>query len=193
MMNTRTLLRKEIRERRNALSIATQDTAAIRLADKLSRHPKIQQAKRIAIYLTNDGELATSNFIEWCWQQNKEVYLPVVHPFSTGHLLFLRYQVDTPLMSNCYGILEPKLNVMTVCPLGELDIICTPLVAFDDSGARLGMGGGFYDRSLAKWQETKLYPIGLAHDCQQVDKVPSEHWDVPLPEIVTPSKSFLFT
>lgn len=193
MMNTRTQIRKDIRERRNALSITTQRDAAIMLSARLSHHPRIQQAKRIAIYLTNDGELATSSFIEWCWQQKKEVYLPVIHPFSAGNLLFLRYQSKTTLLRNSLGILEPKLDVTTVCPLSDLDIICTPLVAFDDSGARLGMGGGFYDRSLARWQKTKLYPIGLAHDCQQVDKVPSEHWDVPLPEIVTPSKSFLFT
>ena len=191
-MNTRTQLRKDIRERRNALPMGTQHDAAMSLTVRLSAHAKIQQAKRIAIYLSNDGELATSNFIEWCWQQSKEVYLPVLHPFSAGNLLFLRYQQHTVLISNAFGILEPKLDVTIVCPLAELDVICTPLVAFDDSGARLGMGGGFYDRSLVKWQKTKIYPIGLAHDCQQVDKVPTQSWDIPLPEIITPSKNFLF-
>ncbi|MCJ8296057.1 MAG: 5-formyltetrahydrofolate cyclo-ligase, partial [Colwellia sp.] len=142
---------------------------------------------------TNDGELATAAFIDWCWQQKKEVYLPVVHPFSRGNLLFLRYQADTPLVSNVFGILEPKLDVTKVCPLAGLDIICTPLVAFDETGARLGMGGGFYDRSLAHWQQSKLYPLGLAHDCQLVESIPVESWDIPLPEIITPSKNYYFT
>ncbi|MEY8215650.1 MAG: 5-formyltetrahydrofolate cyclo-ligase [Colwellia sp.] len=191
-MNTRPQLRKEVRQRRNSLSVIEQEIAATALTKRLSSHSKIQQAKRIAIYLSNDGELSTSKFIDWCWQHKKEVYLPVVHPFSEGNLLFLHYQQDTKLVSNIYGILEPQLDVTMVCPLDQLDIICTPLVAFDNSGARLGMGGGFYDRSLAHWQQTKLYPLGLAHDCQRVDNVPIESWDIPLPEIITPSKSYRF-
>ena len=191
-MNTRTQLRKEVRQRRNALSESEQCCAAQNLTKTLSLHHYIQQAERIAIYLTNDGELSTSDFINWCWQHNKEVYLPVIHPFSHGNLLFLQYQQDTKLINNVYGILEPKLDVTKVCPLADLDVICTPLVAFDSSGSRLGMGGGFYDRSLANWQTTNLYPIGLAHDCQQVDKVPVEDWDIPLPEIITPTKQYKF-
>ncbi|TYK66358.1 5-formyltetrahydrofolate cyclo-ligase [Colwellia echini] len=189
----RAQLRKEIRLRRNALTDAEQSKAAIDLISRLANHSKIQQAQHIAIYLSNDGELSTVKFIEWCWQNNKDIYLPVLHPFSSGHLLFLHYQADTPLISNKYGILEPKLDVTKVCPLNQLDVICTPLVAFDETGARLGMGGGFYDRSLANWQQTKLYPMGLAHNCQQVEKVPVESWDIPLPEIITPSKGFLFS
>jgi 5-formyltetrahydrofolate cyclo-ligase len=191
-MKTRSQLRKEVRQHRNALSVAQQHNAAISLTGRLSSHVKIQQAKRISVYLTNDGELSTTDFIDWCWQNNKEVYLPVVHPFSPGNLLFLHYQQDTKLVANIYGILEPKLDVTKVCPLEQLDVICTPLVAFDNSGARLGMGGGFYDRSLARWQQTKLYPLGLAHDCQQVEKVPIESWDIPLPEIITPNKNYRF-
>ncbi|MFQ3209469.1 MAG: 5-formyltetrahydrofolate cyclo-ligase, partial [Colwellia sp.] len=162
------------------------------VTERLSKHVKIQQAKRIAIYLSNDGELSTKNFIEWCWQQHKQVYLPVVHPFNPGNLLFLNYQQETKLVNNIYGILEPQLDVTKVCPLEQLDIICTPLVAFDNSGARLGMGGGFYDRSLAHWQQSKLYPLGLAHDCQRVEKVPIESWDIPLPEIITPNNNCRF-
>jgi len=191
-MNERSQLRKTIRQRRNALSDTKQVETGLALTQSLSSHKKIQQASRIAIYLSNDGELSTDSFIAWCWQNNKEVYLPVVHPFSSGNLLFLRYQAETQLISNRYGILEPKLDVTKVIPLAELDIICTPLVAFDTSGARLGMGGGFYDRSLAHWQQTKLYPLGLAHDCQLVESVPMESWDVPLPEIITPSKKYRF-
>ncbi|HBY84625.1 MAG TPA: 5-formyltetrahydrofolate cyclo-ligase, partial [Colwellia sp.] len=132
-MNARSLLRKEIRQRRNALSVTEQSSAAIDLTKRLSNHKTILRAERIAIYLSNDGELSTTSFIEWCWQNEKEVYLPVVHPFSKGNLLFLRYQQETKLISNVYGILEPQLNVTKVCPVDQLDVICTPLVAFDNS------------------------------------------------------------
>lgn len=191
-METRSHLRKSIRLRRNALSEKEQIQAGLALTQRLAEHNKIKKAKKVAIYLSNDGELSTSMFIEWCWQENKEVYLPVVHPFSLGNLLFLRYKKDTTLVPNKYGILEPTLDVTQVCPLAKLDVICTPLVAFDKTGARLGMGGGFYDRSLVNWQQTQLYPLGLAHDCQLVEKVPIEDWDIPLPEIITPNKSYRF-
>jgi 5-formyltetrahydrofolate cyclo-ligase len=191
-MTDRKELRKIVRLRRNALSKSEQNRTEIELKNRLSNHDKICKANRIAVYLSNDGELSTTSFIDWCWQKKKEVYLPVIHPFSSENLLFLRYQADTQLVSNRYGILEPKLDVTKVCPLAEFDVICTPLVAFDNTGARLGMGGGFYDRSLANWQQTKLYPLGLAHDCQLVESVPVESWDIPLPEIITPHKNYLF-
>lgn len=191
-MDKRKALRKSIRERRNALSTTHQKNAAISLTKRLSAHETVQRAQNIAIYLSNDGELSTTDFINWCWQENKNVFLPFIHPFSAGNLLFLHYTPETKLIHNKYGILEPKLNVTKVCPLSQLDIIFTPLVAFDNKGARLGMGGGFYDRSLADWQQTQVYPIGLAHDCQRVEKVPVESWDIPLPEIVTPSQGYVF-
>ncbi|MED6100638.1 5-formyltetrahydrofolate cyclo-ligase [Klebsiella pneumoniae] len=87
-------------------------------------------------------------------------------------------------------IREPKLDVRDVLPLAELDVLVTPLVAFDVSGQRLGMGGGFYDRTLQNWQQYRLQPVGYAHDCQQVDSLPSEEWDIPLPAVITPGKTW---
>ena len=76
-------------------------------------------------------------------------------------------------------IAEPELDVQQVLPHSMLDIICTPLVAFDEAGNRLGMGGGYYDRTLACWHVHQLgpRPLGLAHDCQQVESVPQAQWD----------------
>lgn len=52
------------------------------------------------------------------------------------------------------------------------------------------MGGGFYDRTLHLWRRGGPYPIGLSHDCQQVAQLPTAHWDIPLPEILTPTRSW---
>jgi len=191
-MNLRAQLRKLIRERRQNFSDNEQQQASKLILQRLATHKKVQAAQTIALYLANDGELDLMPFIKWCWQQNKQVYLPVLHPFCAGHLLFLLFEKNTVMAKNHYGINEPTLNVSKVCPLSQLDVICTPLVAFDSSGARLGMGGGFYDRTLSNWQQHNVYPIGLAHDCQQVEKIPTEHWDIPLPEIITPIKGFRF-
>jgi len=194
-IKTRKSIRQSIRAKRQALSITDQKISAENIADKLQSNKRVVKAKAIALYLANDGELNLAPFIQWCWQNNKAVYLPVVHPFSKGNLLFLRYSANSEMTINKYGIKEPKLDIRHILPTGQLDIIFTPLVAFDEAGERIGMGGGYYDRTLAKWYQsyltdtqTKPYPIGIAHDCQQIDKVPKELWDIPLPEIITPSQ-----
>ena len=87
------------------------------------------------------------------------------------------------MKQNKYGIFEPHLNVQNVLPLEQLDVIFTPLVAFDKQGNRLGMRGGFYDRTLQHWQQQRFIPVGLAHQCQQVDALPVESWDMPLERI----------
>ena len=181
-------LRTEIRQRRKNLTPEQQADFALQAAERIISHPKIQAAKTVSVFLSFDGELDTAPLIARLWQEGKQLCLPVLHPFSPHHLLFLRYAPDTPLVRNRLKILEPRLDVTQVIPLSRLDIILTPLVAFDNHGQRLGMGGGFYDRTLEHWQDGGPYPIGLAHDCQQVDALPAEHWDVPLPEVITPGK-----
>ena len=190
MIINRDSIRQQIRQQRNKLTKQEQQQAAQQLVQQLAKLPEVIHAQHIAIYLSHDGELDTTPFIQWCWQQNKHVYLPVLHPFTKGHLLFFQYTRKTPMQKNKFAIPEPKLNSKTLCPLIKLDLLCMPLVAFDSQGNRLGMGGGFYDRTLVNYQQhlKKPHLIGLAHNCQQVDKVPVDYWDVPLQKIVTPHK-----
>ncbi|WCE30154.1 5-formyltetrahydrofolate cyclo-ligase [Vibrio sp. SCSIO 43137] len=192
MQDLRSTIRKQVRSKRQNLSSLNQTIAAEDALSQVKNFSLLAQAENIAIYLSADGELDTHPIIEWLWQAGKKVYLPVLHPFSKGHLLFIRYEADTPMTENRFNIQEPQLNVCKVIPLSELDIIFTPLVAFDNSGQRMGMGGGYYDRSLERWYQTGFgaVPVGLGHDCQQIDEVPSEDWDVPLPYIITPSKTW---
>lgn len=186
----RQIIRQQIRQQRRALTSAQQQDFAWQVATRVTQHPRIQVARSVAVFLSFDGELDTGPLINRLWQLGKRVYLPVLHPFNPNNLLFLHYTVETPLVRNRFNILEPRLDVRSVLPLAQLDIILTPLVAFDAVGQRLGMGGGFYDRTLQHWQRSGPYPIGLAHDCQQVTTLPVELWDIPLPEIITPSQSW---
>jgi 5-formyltetrahydrofolate cyclo-ligase len=194
--NSRTSIRKKLCSTRQALTTTFQKEAADALLLRLKKDIFVTKASHIALYLANKGELDLQPFIHWCWRQNKHIYLPIVHPFSKGHLLFLRYESNSTMTINRYNIEEPKLDVKTVKPIQQLDIIFTPLVAFDHTGARIGMGGGYYDRTLAKWheqysQDNQYTPaiIGVAHDCQQVEAVPHEPWDIPLPTIITPTRT----
>lgn len=173
------------------MTAAQQAQAAQQLADLLLPELLSRQIKHLALYLSNDGELDTFPLIQALWQHDIRVALPVLHPFSPGHLVFLQYRANSPMTENRYGIREPRLDVTQLVPLQQLDLILTPLVAFDLQGNRLGMGGGFYDRTLAN----PLVPpaMGIAHVCQQVPALPVETWDMPLAEVVTPAALYRFS
>ena len=180
----RNQLRQQIRKTRANLTALQQQQAEDSITQQALALIEERNAQHIALYLSFDGEISTDKLIKILWAQGKQVYLPVLHPFNPNHLLFLRYLPDTPMLKNKFGIWEPKLNVQSVLPLEELDILFTPLVAFDKQGNRLGMGGGFYDRTLQHWQKSSFIPVGLAHQCQQVEQLPTEAWDVPLHQIL---------
>lgn len=180
-----------MRDMRKHLSPSLIQQASVALKDQLVQLPELEHANKVALYLANDGELDPKPSIDWLLQQDIQVYVPVLHPFSKGQLLFLHLTEETPLVTNRYGISEPKLDVQHICPARELDIIFTPLVAFDNKGHRLGMGGGYYDRTLASFRDShKPEAIGLAFDEQQLDTVPVESWDMPMQKILTPSKTW---
>ena len=180
----RNQLRQQIRKTRANLTALQQQQAEDSITQQALELIEERNAQHIALYISFDGEISTDKLIKILWAQGKQVYLPVLHPFNPNHLLFLRYLPDIPMLKNKFGIWEPKLNVQNVLPLKELDILFTPLVAFDKQGNRLGMGGGFYDRTLQNWRNSSFIPVGLAHQCQQVEQLPTEAWDVPLHQIL---------
>ncbi|MEL4272848.1 5-formyltetrahydrofolate cyclo-ligase [Shewanella xiamenensis] len=190
---SRAELRKQIRLARRSLSTEVQTEASLAACQRMLEKLSALKAQHVALYLTHDGELATAPLIEALWQQGIQTYLPRLHPFNAGQLLFLHYHADSVMLPNQFGILEPRLDVRNVMPIERLDVVITPLVAFDIQGNRMGMGGGYYDRTLANWHSKgKPLPMGYAHDCQQVPSLPCEHWDVPLPAIITPSRVWEF-
>jgi len=192
-MPSRQQLRTEIRRRRMALTVSDQLQAATALVQQVLQQPVLMAKQHFALYLSNDGEINTAPLIAALRAAGKTLYLPVLHPFAAGYLLFQQYQPATPLHANRFGIAEPELNCADIKPVAELDVIFTPLVAFDSRGQRLGMGGGFYDRTLAQLAANhNASIIGLAHSCQQVAQVPVEPWDQPLHAIITPAHYYRF-
>lgn len=177
-------IRQIIRQKRRQLSHHERAMAQQLVYQKIANHSAIHQASNISIFLSFDGEIETKPIIEYLWQQNKSVYLPIIHPFVSTHLLFIQYTPNSQLIKNKYGILEPVLNVLDVIPYQKLDIVFTPLVAFDNRGYRLGMGGGFYDRLLANYKADQILPIGLGFACQKVQRLQNQPWDIQLPEII---------
>ncbi len=185
---SRDSIRRHVRQERNSLSNEEQSQFALIASRHMLAEIQAHSAEHVALYLTHDGELATQKLIDALWELNINVYLPLIHPFCKGHLLFVRYAPDTVMVKNQYGISEPQLNVQHVITLDKLDMIIAPLVAFDAHGNRMGMGGGYYDRTLSQVVNNKPLAVGFAHDCQEVSQVPTDFWDVPLPVIITPTR-----
>jgi 5-formyltetrahydrofolate cyclo-ligase len=185
-------LRQKYREKRNSIGAIEQDQAAQALLEHCVAYPAFIKAKTIACYLPNDGEVDTQKVMEYCWQHDISIVLPVIDPQRASHLLFLQHQAQWPLQKNKYGINEPTFALDKIVGLKDIDIIFTPLVAFDKQGNRLGMGGGYYDRTLATLDTLPIRPriIGLAHDCQLSETLPTQYWDIPLHSIITPSQIF---
>lgn len=181
-------IRRALRRRRRSLTQRQQKQAARQLAQRLLGSPSLYRARHIAIYLANDGEIDPAPYIRAARLRGIRFYLPVLHPFRNGHMVFTPYDESTKLRANRFGIPEPTFNGNAYRQAWALDAVLLPLVGFDLEGGRLGMGGGFYDRTFSFIRRTpRLAPqlIGLAHEIQRVVRLPIEPWDIPLQGIVT--------
>lgn len=189
MQQNRNELRRSLRQQRRALTPHQRHEASIALDRRLGRHPLFLRSRHIAFYLPNDGEMDLSPLIQRAQAMGKKCYLPVLSPLYHNRLWFAPFHDASELVLNRFGIPEPIGNWAGMRPAWTLDLVLTPLVAFDSDGNRLGMGGGYYDRTLAylarrqHWRKPHL--LGTAYAFQQVEGLPHEPWDVPLHGVVT--------
>ena len=189
-------LRRSLRARRNELTPDDQRLAATRLASNLVGTRPFLTSRRVACYLPNDGEIDTGPVIERLRRLRKTCYLPVLSRLSRDRLWFAEAGLKTKLAPNRFGIPEPVVKSSDLVRAQELDLILMPLVGFDDEGNRLGMGGGFYDRSLEflrhrqHWRKPHL--LGIAYDFQRVNGLTADPWDVSLQGVVTDQTVYLY-
>ena len=182
-------LRREMRNKRRNLSEQQQDRAAAQLLRNLLKVRSFNQAKRVSMYFPNDGEIDPTLVMLNAWSRSKRCYYPIIFPGRKPKLFFAPVLPGCRLKPDRMGILAPQVPPSKWLKPADLDLILLPLVSFDASGSRIGMGGGFYDASLAflsfrtHWQRPKL--IGIAHEVQKTEKIITDHWDVPLELIVT--------
>lgn len=180
--------RQSIRKRRQQIEPGQKILAAEKVLLWLLQLPVYQQSQHIAIYLSNDNEIDPSPILQDIFNKNKCCYLPIIDPIKPRQLLFMPYYQDTPLQTNCYGILEPELITDKVRDPKQLDLVIAPLVAFDSQCHRIGMGGGYYDntfRFLSSCQLERPSLIGIAYEFQRVESITQDHWDVQLDGVIT--------
>ncbi len=184
MTSERDALRRELRQRRRAIPAPERIAAADALAQRLFSLPFFPTTGYVAGYWAMDGEIALHS-----WQirlPHGLVYcLPVLH--QDTRLRFSPWRPGDPLVTNRYGIPEPDVASSSALEPEEMSLIVVPLVGFDDSGNRLGMGGGWYDRTLAfrRAQPAPPWLVGVGFSAQRIDDLAQEPWDVPVDALCT--------
>lgn len=193
-------LRNQLRQQRRSLSDEDRIDAAEAVCNAIIGRMSFLKAKRISVYMANDGELDPSLLAAMAVEAGKTCYLPVMSDrlmsWRSAPMVFQAYDPRyDPLVVNRYGILEPAFDPHGLCKPEMLDLVFMPLVGFDKTGNRLGMGKGFYDRTLAGLPRRFRRPmlVGLAYDVQRVERIEPNPWDIALDAIVTESGWFRAT
>lgn len=186
-------LRSQIKQQRQTLSPQQQKTAEDALTALLLQQPIIAKSQHIALYLPHNGEISPLSFAKKAWTKGKKLYLPVINPSNSQPtvMLFKEWNTKSTLVKNHFGIDEPE-TTQNISP-NQLDLVLMPLVAFDKEGNRLGMGGGFYDKTFAfkkNKSQSKPLLLGLAHAFQEVDALATNSWDVAMDGVATDTKVF---
>ena len=186
-------LRRQLKAARNALRPAERRHAARASLRLALRHGLLLRAQRIAFYLPQGGEFDAHPLLDHALSMRRACYLPVL-PRRGRVMRFGRVERGARMSPNRYGIPEP----LDPRPLRarQLDLLLMPLVGFDGDGYRLGMGGGYYDATLAfmhhrrHWRKPRL--VGVAYECQRVDALPHDPWDMPLDAVLTERRLYRF-
>ena len=191
-MNTKDGLRKEISLKRKSLSKKERLDSEKSLVQLWESVGGSYNTNKVALYWPINGEVATNALISYFFSNGSKCFLPVISNNEGNKLIdFALFEEQSRLVKNRFGIPEP--NKSKIIDLNQLDIIFLPCVCFDSRGNRIGMGGGFYDKTLSylsKNEKTKL--IILAYDFQEVESCLPESHDIKADACLTPNQYLNF-
>lgn len=184
MNPTRTELRRQLRGLRAALTPGDRLAAADAVARHLGGQPTLRQPGYVAGYWAVNGELPL-HAVQLRLAPGQVWCLPVVQ--DDGGLRFAPWRAGDPLQPSRHGIPEPTLSPEATLAPEDMQLVLLPLLGFDAAGGRLGMGGGYYDRSFAFRQGRAAPPllVGVGFACQELPALVPEPWDVPLDAVLT--------
>ena len=185
--NSQSGLRQSAIDARRSLSDGYRNRASSRICKRVIHSHEFVSCKSVACYLPSYDEVDTTTIIERAWRAKKRVFAPVID--SGAKMIFRQLAPDTVLTRNFFGLWEPVSG--PVIAANRCDLVITPVVVFDDEGNRIGMGSGYFDRCFQflkrrrRWRRPKL--VGLAFDCQRVEKIAPNPWDIPVYQVITES------
>lgn len=175
-------IRKLMKTKKASLSADDKQMEADMVLRSIEKMPCFQKAQSVLMYYSLPDELPTHNFVQK-WAAEKKVYLPRVVGDDLEIAPYGELATDGK-----YGIEEP--TAASVSP-EEIDLVIVPAVALDAKGNRLGRGKGYYDRLLP--QCPQAYKIGVALECQLLEELPVDSFDVPLDAVLTTSNEIIIT
>ncbi|MCK5667158.1 MAG: 5-formyltetrahydrofolate cyclo-ligase [Thiotrichaceae bacterium] len=179
-------IRKVLLLKRKQLTKQEQQQKSELITNRIKQSDTYKQAKKIAFYHAVRGEADPSSLMD----NEKQFYLPILSSNKDQGLVFAPIDQNTQYKNNQFSIPEPMVAPEDFINAESLDLVIMPLLGFDLKGNRLGMGGGYYDRSFAfkKTRVKKPVLVGFAYDFQQVDALTAESWDVGLDAIAIESQ-----
>jgi 5-formyltetrahydrofolate cyclo-ligase len=174
-------IRREILLVRNALAPAEREAMSRTIGDHFTHLPVLADVVSVMIFLSFGSEINTDYIIEWLWQQQKQVLVPLCIP-ETRVMECIPITTFADLEPGYFGIREPKRGLRPPVAKEAIDLVVVPAVAFDRRGYRVGYGGGYYDRFLAAMDVPR---VGLAFSCQIIPEAPVDIYDLAVQGIVT--------
>ena len=136
----------------------------------------------VGSYVDYNFELSTNSLNKYLIEKNVNICLPKINSQSK-EINFFKFSTGTKLIKNKYNILEPEVTNEIIFP----KLVLVPLLAFNESGFRLGYGGGFYDKYFSSQEEKDIIKVGLGFSFQKVNEIPIENHDQKLDWILTES------
>lgn len=182
-------LRVTLKKQRRSLNQFALRQAEQHILHQVMQLPELKSCQHIGIYLDDFGEIPTKKIMFELFKRHKRVYLPLICSMNQT----LHWQPISLQQWRSQRFAIHRLGVRQAMQSRgqatyKLDILLMPLVIFDNKGHRVGMGGGFYDRTLAQ-SPHQPYRVGLAHDFQQsLKEIQTHSWDQALDCICTPTR-----
>lgn len=187
--NEKRTIRSKVEALRSSLTAQQRLEKQAILNHKLIQFCTQGQLQSVMVYMPYRSEPDVTPFIEWCWESDLTVYCPRMVPASKSLTIHpVRSYHDTQV--NQFGIKEPRSPLAISRNIEHIQMILVPGLAFDKQLARLGYGGGYYDRLLAdddKREYSSPWKIAVAFDVQIVDRIPSQPHDVQMDLLMTES------
>lgn len=182
-------LRRELRAKRKAIGISQRQKASSAILTLALRQHLLAKGRRIGIYVPANSEIDVKPLLDRAMAMGAHCYLPIVPRRGRKRMWFSRLGKHSAWQLNRYGIPEYRHPLAIQVRAQRLDLLFIPILGFDTRGFRLGMGGGYYDASLAylkrfqRWRRPWI--VGVAFATQEVPRIPSDPWDIPLDAVLT--------
>lgn len=183
-MNLKKQLRKEVLERRKAISYEIIQDNSSKIHNKLKALDQYQGAQCIMLYLSFKNEVRTQEIITELFSKGRRVFIPVTVHKTKELIVSELLDLENDLEVGNFGVLEPKKEALRPVSPEIIDLVLVPGVAFDQRGYRIGYGAGYYDRFLPKLKKGTP-TMALAHEVQMIEHVPNEDFDISVQYILT--------